>query len=405
MSWERMSDHELPIWGANAGRWLRLDCRLYRGDRPCAAGVQGPCPADCEHYAPIGHRIVIIKLAALGDVIRTAALLPGLKQRWPASQITWVTRPSGVRMLANHPLIDRLLPFDAETLCHLEHERFDLCLSLDKEPGPAALAMRIDARERRGIGLSPHGTPFPLNPECAEYFLLGLDDHRKFVENTKSCQQLLYEAIGLEYAGQRYRLYPGDEQRERARAFWSDVGVSDHDVVVGLNTGAGRVFANKNWPAERFIELADALERRTGWRAALFGGLDERATNARIAAACPAVIATGCDHDEPGFAALLQRCDVLVTGDTMAMHAAIALDVPCVVLFGPTCQQEIDLCGRGEKLQTSLPCSPCYARRCDKSPNCMDDISVQRVWSAVACCAEQRSSEVERVLPAALVAR
>ena len=92
----------------------------------------------------MGTRMLVIKLAALGDVIRTAALLPGLKREWPTSHITWVTRPSGVRMLANHPLIDRLLSFDAESICHLEHERFDLCLSLDKEPGPAALAPKAD---------------------------------------------------------------------------------------------------------------------------------------------------------------------------------------------------------------------------------------------------------------------
>ena len=75
---------------------LKLDCRNYRGDRPCAAGVPGVCPANCHAYEPLGHRILLIKLAALGDVIRTAALLPGLKQLWPHSQITWVSRPSGV---------------------------------------------------------------------------------------------------------------------------------------------------------------------------------------------------------------------------------------------------------------------------------------------------------------------
>ena len=400
-----MGENELPIWGEDAGRWLKLDCRYYRGDRPCAAGVQGVCPSDCRQYAPMGHRIVIIKLAALGDVIRTAAILPGLKERWPTSHITWVTRPNGVRMLGNHPLIDRLLPFDAETLCHLEHERFDLCLSLDKEPGPTALAMRIDAHERRGIGLSPCGTPVPLNPECVGYFLLGLDDRKKFVENTKSCQQLLYEALGLEYSGQRYRLYPGGEQWERARAFWSGAGVTDRDAVVGFNTGAGRAFANKNWPAERFIELADAIEQRTEWRVALFGGPDERACNARIAAARPAVIATGCDHDESSFAALLQRCNVLVTGDTMAMHVAIAMDVPCVVLFGPTCQQEVDLYGRGEKMRTSLSCSPCYARRCDKSPNCMDEISAEEVRNAVERWVRRRSPTVQTTLPVGQEAR
>jgi heptosyltransferase-2 len=330
----------------------------------------------------MGHRVLIIKLGALGDVIRTAALLPGLKAKWPTSHVTWVTRPAGARMLANHPLIDRLLPFDAESICHLEHERFDLCVSLDKEPGPAALAMRVEAADRRGIGLSAWGTPFPLNAECEAYFALGLDDEAKFRRNEKTHQQLIYRALGMTYRGERYRLYPTEEHRRRAEALWHGADLGRDEAVVGLNTGAGRVFANKSWPAEKFAALTRLLLRR-GHRVALLGGPEERERNHMIAATCPGAIDTGTDHHEQTFAAIVARCDAMVTGDTMAMHVAIAADVPTLVLFGPTCPQEIDLHGRGAKLRTSLSCSPCYLRQCDKSPNCMDDISLERVLEAV----------------------
>jgi|GEM_PF-115381 len=360
-----------------------LNCRHYRGDRPCAVGIQGVCPPGCARYVGLGQRILIIKLAALGDVIRTAALLPGLKEVWPHSQITWITRPAGVRALANHPLIDRLLPLDADTLAHITSEHFDLCLSLDKEPAPAGLAMTIQAADKRGIGLSPAGTPRPLNPECAYYFELGLNDDLKFRRNQKSYPQLIYEAVGLTYRGQRYRLYPDERQRAAAASVWRRLGVRPPEIVVGLNTGAGRVFANKNWPPDRFLALARHLVRRAGWRVALLGGPQERSLNRDLATACPGLLDTGCDHDELTFAAIVSRCQVLVTGDTLALHVALAADVPCVVLFGPTCAQEIDLFGCGEKLVTRLSCAPCYRRQCNKSPNCMDDIDVDRVLAAV----------------------
>ncbi len=381
---------------------LKLDCRNYRGDRPCAAGVPGVCPADCRAYEPLGHRILLIKLAALGDVIRTAALLPGLKQLWPHSQITWVSRPSGVRVLANHPLIDRRLPLDAETLSHLEHERFDLCLSLDKEPAPAGLAMRINAPDKRGIGLSLFGAPYPLNPECDYYFRLGLDDDLKFRHSRKTYPQLIYEACGLTYRGQRYRLYPGEPERQHAADCWRRLGVGDPDVVIGLNTGAGRVFAHKNWPADRYVELATRLVRHrhgsagaspSHWRVALLGGPDECTINAQIAAACPGVLHTGCDHSELEFAALLERCQVVVTGDTLALHVAVAGAVPCIALFGPTCAHEIDLYGRGERIVTGFACSPCYRRRCDKPRTCMEDIAVDRVLAAVERWADDPARE------------
>lgn len=394
----------LPIHGERAGSWLKLDCRHYRGDRPCRAGIHGVCPVECASYERPGARILLIKLGALGDVIRTAALLPGLKARWPNSQITWVTRENGVRALTNHPQIDRLLVLDAETLCHLEHERFDLCLSLDKEPGPAALAMRVDAREKRGIGLSAHGTPFPLNPECVPYFLLGLDDELKYRHNQKPYPQLIYEAVGLTYGGQRYELHPGPEDRARAAGVWARAGVGPGEIVVGLNTGAGSVFANKNWPAGKYLRLAECVIAQNGWRVALLGGPEERALNANLAAACPGAIDTGCEHSALTFAALVARCDVVVTGDTMGMHVAIAAGVPVVALFGPTCAQEIELYGRGERVVTGLACSPCYRRRCDKSPNCTDEIPVDRVLTAVQRWVVEGARLRPQVVPAEVLA-
>lgn len=376
-------NHPLPIWGDQAGQWLKLDCRHYRGDRPCNVGVQGACPKDCHLYDPQGTRILIIKLGALGDVIRTAALLPGIKKRWPHSHITWVSRPNGVRMLAHHPEIDRLLPFDAETVCHLEHERFDVCFSLDKEPGPTALAMRVDARERLGVGLSATGAAFPLNQECVDYFLLGLDNERKFHRNRRSYQELLYRAVGCPYNGERYRLYPQVKHIRASANAWARCGVTAQDRIVAFNTGAGGVFANKTWSPEQFADLARRLMNETDLRVALVGGPAERPLNEQLARDCPGVIDTGGPFDELTFVALLQRANVLLTGDTMALHIAVATDVPVVALFGPTCEQEIDLYGNGDKLISSHPCGPCYRRTCDIQPSCMDVITTDAVYDAV----------------------
>ncbi|MBL8880687.1 MAG: glycosyltransferase family 9 protein [Phycisphaerales bacterium] len=362
---------------------LRPDCVHYAGDRPCRAGVQGVCPDPCDVHRPQGTRVLIIKLGALGDVIRTAAILPAIRRAWPMSHVTWISRPSGVRALANHPGIDRLLAFDGESICHLLAERFDVCLSLDKEPAPAGLAMRVNARDRRGIGLSEWGTPVPLNPECAAYFALGLDDHLKFSVNRKSYPQLIVESVGLEYHGDRYELFPSTGQRAAAALHWQRINLNERDRVVGLNTGAGRVFANKAFPADKWIELARRLVAESPFRVALFGGPDERDMNRAIAAAVPGVMDAGSDHDELTFAALLERCAVVVAGDTMAMHVAVAMRRPVVALFGPTCVQEIDLFGMGEKLSAGLACAPCYKRKCDISPNCMDEIPLDAVFAAI----------------------
>jgi heptosyltransferase-2 len=82
------------------------------------------------------------------------------------------------------------------------------------------------------------------------------------------------------------------------------------------------------------------------------------------------------------FARLVAACDLVVTGDTLGMHLAIAARVPTVVLFGSTCPQEIELYGRGERIVTPIGCHPCYLRTCAITPSCQDLIRPDVVLAA-----------------------
>jgi heptosyltransferase-2 len=79
----------------------------------------------------------------------------------------------------------------------------------------------------------------------------------------------------------------------------------------------------------------------------------------------------------------VQHCDVVVTGDTLAMHIALALQRRAVILFGPTSAPEIETYGLGEKVFPQMECLSCYKNHCDFVPNCMDLISVDMVSAAV----------------------
>jgi len=74
----------------------------------------------------------------------------------------------------------------------------------------------------------------------------------------------------------------------------------------------------------------------------------------------------------------------VVTGDTLAMHLAVALKRRSVVLFGPTSAAEIDLYGLGERVVPEMTCLSCYKTSCDFVPNCMDIISTDMVENALA---------------------
>lgn len=368
-------------------RDIAPDCRHYRGDRPC---VYNRLCRDCEHYAPYSHRICIIKLGALGDVIRTLCILPELRRRHPDAHITWVSRPNGCRMISDHPMIDRVLPFDPICTLPLQHESFDLLINLDKEPHPCALAMAITAKRKQGIALSEHGTPVPFERRSEHYFQMGLSDELKFCHNDKSYQQLVYEAMGWDYAGQRYELPLNESAADRMRLRLASMGWKPGVHTVGVFVGAGRAFANKMWPAARTADVIRELKSRaTNTQVLLLGGpgerrvIDQVMSSLHLSAQEDYAIDTGTEHDEQSFVALVDMCDVVVCGDTMAMHVAVALGKGVVAFFGPTCEQEIDLFGRGEKLVADVPCGPCYTRVCDQNDICTTQVEARTAVDAV----------------------
>jgi heptosyltransferase-2 len=375
------------------------DCRHYRGDKPCKHNRL--CDA-CVHYEPFTSRVCIIKLGALGDVIRTLCILPELRRKLPGAQITWVSLPNGCRMIGSHPLIDRVLPFGPMTAMTLMQEQFDTVISLDKEPEPAALAMGLFARQKLGIGMSGFGTPVPLNREAEPYFHLGLSDELKFRQNTKSYPRLVYEALGLQYSGQRYELPLDESASDRVRLMLAARGWAPGEPTLGINVGAGRVFANKMWPAVKIVELIERV-RATMPRlqVLLLGGPDERTVIDRVFRATQdlgRVVDAGTEHDEPTFVALIDCCDLLFSGDTMAMHVAVARGKGAVVFMGPTCEREIDLFGKGEKLVADVACGPCYKRACDKDDACVKHHGVGEAVAAIARVLE-RLGERSHSLP------
>jgi heptosyltransferase-2 len=357
----------------------RNDCRHFAGEKPC----RFKCEGGCQHFEPFGTRILIVKLGATGDVLRTTPILRALKAKYPQSHITWIVEPISAPLLKSNPYIDRILKPDFETLARLHVEEFDLMLCLDKVEAATSLAMLSRAREKRGFGLTPYGTLTTLNPEAEFALRMGTSDQLKFYENEKAYQQIVFEAVGFPYAGEPYVLELENDAEHFAKTFFTTHRL-EKGPIVGLNTGAGTGFAGKAWRVEKWAALARRAQLELGAKVLLLGGPQERERNADIAArAADAVIDSGTGNTLPQFVALVDGCDAIVTGDTTGMHVAIARQVPVVALFGSTCAQEIDLYGRGEKIVANVECAPCYLKKCPIGEICLDDIKFEDVFAAL----------------------
>jgi heptosyltransferase-2 len=357
---------------------VRYDCRFYLGDRPCG---RAPECDGCAHYAPQGTRILVVKLAAAGDVLRATSILPPLRRKYPESHVTWVADDAAIPLIGLNPGIDRAMPFGFETWLRLSAESFDVAIGLDKEPRAGALMRSIRAEESFGFALSKWGTIEPLNDGALYDLTLGLSDEMKFHVNTKTYPEIFCGIAELDYRGEPYELVLPESSIEYARRFLE--GVRPHEPLVGLNVGSGAVFANKAWGPKGFGDLARIVAERLGGTPLVLGGASDREAVEQVLGLAGRVAHDGGVHELLDFCAIVGSMDALVTGDTMAMHVAIALGVPVVAIFGPTVPQEIAIYGPGRKVVSGAECAPCYRRSCDESPSCMDRIGVDEVTKAL----------------------
>jgi ADP-heptose:LPS heptosyltransferase len=357
----------------------RSDCRYFVGEKPCR--FRRECEG-CPHFEPFGTRILIIKLGAGGDVLRTTPLLRALKRSYPQSHVTWLVEPESVPLLQNNPFVDRILTPGLNTLARLLVERYSLLLCLDKADRATGPAMRVQADRKAGFGMTEWGTLCVLNPESEYALMLGVSDELKFRRNRKSYQEVIFEAAGLEYDGEEYVLELDEEAAPWAAELGRTLRARGRPVV-GINTGAGPAFAGKSWPVPHTADLARRVSEELGCAVLLLGGPRERERNEEIARLAGETVTDTGSQSLSRFAALVDLCDAVVTGDTLCMHVAIARRKQVVALFGSTCAWEIDLYGRGERIVTEAECAPCYLQSCPVGEICMEQIGVQTVLEAV----------------------
>ncbi len=369
---------------------INPDCVHYRSEKPCAfARLCDGCP----EYSPVekaemgGERVLIIKTAALGDVLRTTSILPALRRARPSDRVTWLTSPAALSLLKGNPNIDELAAIGSAVAAGVFPAAFDLILSLDKSPAECALATALQAREKRGMGITPLGAIYPFNPTAEYYFSLGLSDELKFKTNKRTHADMLLEMCGLDGATPEPPLLALTEDEKRVgRELARGAGAPSGARVLGLVVGAGDAFANKTPSPEKWAELASEIKKVVpGVFLLILGGPGEEK---KMIAALNAIGGDAAmvppTPDLRVFASTLAAMDAIVCGDTLALHMASAVGVPAAALFGPTCPAEIDMFSGGAKVVSSVDCAPCYKRECNLKPNCMDEISGEEVARAAA---------------------
>lgn len=363
---------------------LKTDCKHFPGDRPCnPSKFENKKCDDCEYYSPIKFKILIIKLDAVGDVLRTTSILHALKEKYPSSHIAWLTRNNAKDIFINNKFVDEVLLLESHNLnARLTIENFDLIINPDASKVSSSLAAFCSAKVKKGYGLSHLGQVTPYNNEAIEWLEMGAFDEFK-KRNHKTYQQIIHEIAELEYKKGEIIINLTEEELQFKDSFYLKHNLERFKVILGLNTGASKRWQLKQWRFNGFMELISKLQAHKEIGILLFGGADEEQRNLELKKLFPQLIETGSNNSLRQFFSLMDIANIVLTGDTLALHAAAALRKKVICYFGPTSHAEIEDYGRIRKIYPVMECLVCYKPECDFKPNCMDLISSDIIYNAI----------------------
>lgn len=344
------------------------DCKKFRGDLPCRPHKEfGYHCSDCLAYAPSSGKILIIKLGAMGDVIRTTPLLEPLLNEYPNHEIWWLTQyPDAVPST-----VDRILQFSTESVLVAQSTAFDIVISLDKDHFAIALASQLRAKKILGFTMVD-GKCAPANEAARDKFITGLfDDANK--ANEKSYLEEIFEICGYEFHGEEYVL------NAPARKDWKID--SQGKPIIGLNTGCGDRWTSRLWSEDYWLKLCELLSEG-GYFPLLLGGRQEDEKNARLAASGRAAYLGHFPLQE--FISLMDNCTTVVTAVTMGLHLAIGLRKKVVLMNNIFNPKEFELYGRGEIVMPERECTCYFSPKCKRSDYfCLDSLTPEMVFGAV----------------------
>jgi len=240
---------------------IKNNCRYFLGDRPCEPHKQYNVHCEsCNYFQPIKERILIIKLGAAGDVIRTTPILHRLKKEYPSSSIAWLT--DYPELLPKQ--VDEKVKYSERSMGWITARTFDLCYNLDKDREAIAIMERLKCKQKYGFGMDEYGKACALNPKAEHKLLTGVfNDMSK--QNTKSYPQEIFEICGYDYQGEKYII---DTISKR------DFLIDRSNKIIGFNTGCGSRWPSRLWPMEYWRELAEATSR-AGLEYIWLGGPEE----------------------------------------------------------------------------------------------------------------------------------
>ena len=331
-------------------------------------------------------RILVVKLAGIGDLLLATPALRALRETYPQARIDLLVTPDSAGLLDGWEVIN--------TIIVLDKYLFDSPQQMVVHPAVmlrlASLWNTLRAGHYDAVLLFHHLTlPFgrlkhqALMRVTGAKWRVGLDNGHGWFLNVRvpdtgfgvmheaEYNMAVAEAVGATIQNKKLHVPLSEIERTQAHLLVYPEAVSNvhRGPLIAFHPGSGGYSTARRWEPERFAQLADRLFSDVGGQLLLLGGPEEADLHQQIMHMMQSTMPVRSLAGKGSIkvaAAVLELVDLFVGNDSALMHLAVAVGTPTVAIFGlsnfkawgpytgDTTQK------RATVVHLDLPCMPCF---------------------------------------------
>lgn len=277
------------------------------------------------------NRILLIRTDRFGEFILNIPVINAIRMKFPSAYICIMVGPMVKELMEGNSMVNEILVYDEKAMRGFI-KNFKLIREIRKRKFD--LTVILNPKKKFNILTFLSGIPFRLGYNRKWGFLLTqrVEDRKFSGEKHEAEYNLdLVRSLGIEVKDKSLIIPLFKEDGEAVDFLLKSQGITDADSLIALHPWTSDPI--KQWPLERFSELAERLSGEFLGKIIIIGGREESELSKGFCQSKRYLINLTSRLTLRQLAAFFKKCRLLISNDSGPVHLASAVNTPVLVIF------------------------------------------------------------------------
>jgi heptosyltransferase I len=305
-------------------------------------------------------KILVIKLTMMGDTILLYPAVKALKEKYSDCELTFLCSKVNYDIVKMWNFIDKIVVFRFDLLFkkpwivitqifELLKEKFDLAIDFEQWFRNTAIVAFLAAKVSVGF----------KTPKQFKHYLFDVSVSHKKGRHEVLCFCDLVKTVGVEVEDKSLFLKIDKTAEEKIKNLLKSFGIEEKKFVI-IHPGCGIHGYYRQWDVEKYAEVAEYIYSK-GYQVVITGSKDDIQIANKLQKLIPfKTLNLAGKTNLQEIINLINLSKFIICGNTGVLHIAAALNIPTIVIHGPTDPNKWGPWGKGHiVIKSNLNCAPC----------------------------------------------